>query len=111
MEMCYDGALVMPKNCAIVSEEEMTYVDGGGILYDISIGLLTGLVSAALFESRKAIVAAAVKGAVAAYGWVSSVVSSAAAWAVANPAVALGILAGVTGFVVGVVAAVVGVKC
>ena len=29
MEMCYDGALVMPNNYAIVDEEEMTYVDGG----------------------------------------------------------------------------------
>ncbi len=29
MEMCYDGALVMPNNYAVVSEEEMTYVDGG----------------------------------------------------------------------------------
>lgn len=29
MEMCYDGTLVMPKNYAVVSEEEMTYVDGG----------------------------------------------------------------------------------
>ena len=31
--MCYDGALVMPKNYAVVNEEEMTYVDGG---WDIS---------------------------------------------------------------------------
>ena len=29
MEMYYDGALVMPKNYAVVDEEEMTYVDGG----------------------------------------------------------------------------------
>lgn len=29
MEMCYDGALVMPNNFAVVNEEEMTYVDGG----------------------------------------------------------------------------------
>ena len=29
MEICYDGALVMPKNYAVVDEEEMTYVDGG----------------------------------------------------------------------------------
>lgn len=32
MEMCYDGALVMPKNYAVVTEEEMTYVEGGGTL-------------------------------------------------------------------------------
>lgn len=29
MEMYYDGALVMPKNYAVVDEEEMEYVDGG----------------------------------------------------------------------------------
>lgn len=31
MDMCYDGALVMPSNYAVMSEEEMTYVEGGGI--------------------------------------------------------------------------------
>ncbi len=30
MEMCYDGALVMPSNYAVMDEEEMTYVEGGG---------------------------------------------------------------------------------
>ncbi len=29
MEMCYDGALVMPSNYAVMSEDEMTYVEGG----------------------------------------------------------------------------------
>lgn len=29
MEMCYDGALVMPSNYAVISEEEMNYVEGG----------------------------------------------------------------------------------
>ena len=31
MEMCYDGALVMPSSYAVMDKEEMTYVDGGGI--------------------------------------------------------------------------------
>lgn len=30
MEMRYDGTLVMPSNYAVIEEEEMTYVDGGG---------------------------------------------------------------------------------
>ena len=30
MEMCYDGALVMPSSYAVMNEEEMTYVEGGG---------------------------------------------------------------------------------
>lgn len=29
MELCYDGALIMPDNYAVMSEEEMTYVEGG----------------------------------------------------------------------------------
>lgn len=31
MEMCYDGALVMPSNYAVMSEDEMTYVEGGKV--------------------------------------------------------------------------------
>ena len=27
MEMCYDGALVMPSSYAVMDEEEMTYVE------------------------------------------------------------------------------------
>lgn len=29
MEICYDGALVMPSSYAVMDEEEMTYVEGG----------------------------------------------------------------------------------
>ncbi|RKJ67900.1 hypothetical protein [Roseburia sp. 1XD42-69] len=29
MEMCYDGALVMPSSYAVMSEEEMLYLEGG----------------------------------------------------------------------------------
>ena len=28
--MCYEGALVMPSSYAVMNEEEMTYVEGGG---------------------------------------------------------------------------------
>ncbi len=36
MDMCYDGALVMPSNYAVMDEEEMTYVEGGAnISYNI----------------------------------------------------------------------------
>lgn len=53
MEMCYDGALVMPSSFAVMDEEEMTYVEGGKKKYrlsvtpfvmaiDISIALLGG---------------------------------------------------------------------
>ena len=29
MEMCYEGALIMPSSYAVMSEDEMTYVEGG----------------------------------------------------------------------------------
>ncbi|MDY4078577.1 MAG: hypothetical protein SOY42_07325 [Clostridium sp.] len=29
MEMCYDGALVMPSNCVKINQEEMMYLEGG----------------------------------------------------------------------------------
>lgn len=32
MKMCYDGALVMPSSYAVMNEEEMTYVEGGGTI-------------------------------------------------------------------------------
>ena len=31
MEMCYDGALVMPSSYAVMGEEEMTYIQGGWV--------------------------------------------------------------------------------
>lgn len=34
MEMCYSGALAMPKNYAVVSEDEMTYLEGGASYYN-----------------------------------------------------------------------------
>lgn len=36
MEMCYDGALVMPSSYAIMNEEEMTYIEGGGTTFSLS---------------------------------------------------------------------------
>lgn len=32
MDMCYNGALVMPSSYAVMDEEEMTYTDGGTFL-------------------------------------------------------------------------------
>lgn len=28
MDMCYDGALVLPSSYAVMKEEEMTYLEG-----------------------------------------------------------------------------------
>lgn len=40
MDMCYDGALVMPSSYAVMDEEEMTYVEGGGVpRWSVAMGL------------------------------------------------------------------------
>ena len=50
MEMCYDGALVMPKNYSVVNEEEMTYVEGGFAIskavfkYTVTAAVIAGCV-------------------------------------------------------------------
>ena len=33
MEMCNNGALIMPSSYAVMNEEEMTYVEGGKSIY------------------------------------------------------------------------------
>ncbi|MBP3729216.1 MAG: hypothetical protein J6H18_02990 [Lachnospiraceae bacterium] len=56
MEMCYDGALVMPQNFALVTDDEKEYIDGGGWLYDLAMGILGGLVANILWEYKAEIV-------------------------------------------------------
>lgn len=54
--MCYDGALVMPQNFALVTDDEKEYIDGGGWLYDLAMGILGGLVANILWEYKAEIV-------------------------------------------------------
>ena len=73
MDMTYEDALVMPNNCAMMDEEEMTYVEGGGTLYVTftksticnAIGVLGGVVTkaavTALLESAAIGVATAIE--------------------------------------------------
>lgn len=51
MEMCYDGALVMPNNYAVVNEEEMTYVDGGVFISHQSIVDFVSVIAANPYET------------------------------------------------------------
>lgn len=44
MEMCYDGALVMPSSYAVMNEDEMTYVEGG-ITWDQAKKIGTGILA------------------------------------------------------------------
>lgn len=36
MDMCYDGALVMPSSYAVMDEEEMMYLEGGSVITSYS---------------------------------------------------------------------------
>lgn len=80
MEMCYEGTLVMPSNYSDLDEEEMMYVDGGGITcsklanrINIAVsalllvaGIGSGAASVAWFtkNSVKGLVVASLKGAI-----------------------------------------------
>jgi len=68
MEMCYDGALVMPSSYAVMNEEEMTYVAGGGWYFNntyrgtdawYKIAEFVGITIASIFAMKASIVAAA----------------------------------------------------
>lgn len=36
MDMCYDGTLVMPSSYAMMEEDEMSYVEGGGAAQSVA---------------------------------------------------------------------------
>ena len=50
MEMCYDGALVMPSSYAVMNEEEMTYVEGGVRFAYISNRAIKSVIYACIFD-------------------------------------------------------------
>lgn len=83
MEMCYDGALVMPNNYAVVDEEEMTYVEGGGWSSYTgleAIGIISAMCGAAVGTGALAGKAAAFTGALAAssnpVGWIGALIGA-----------------------------------
>ncbi|MCI5919284.1 MAG: hypothetical protein MRZ75_08195 [Roseburia sp.] len=87
MDMCYEGALVMPSNYAVMDEEEMTYVEGGKV-YKIQLSARqcgdiaaagAGAAAAAQFLNFipeagmiLAVSIAAVAGTYSAYFWLAS---------------------------------------
>ena len=51
MEMCYDGALVMPSKFVVVDKEEMTYVEGGKVVTSTGTAKYLKNLSASLMAS------------------------------------------------------------
>ena len=77
LEMCYNGTLVMPINYAVVNDNEMEYVDGGGIYISNSkLHTMTALFMCA-YQVNATLVAA---GMTAVATTVSRVVSKITKW-------------------------------
>lgn len=93
MEMCYDGALVLPSSYVVMNEEEMTYTEGGEKFYDAVVWCLTqavaGIIGGASYAAvcwaigKRAVIKNAVLAAVSSIPW--------------SRVAAVGILAGVVG--------------
>lgn len=47
MEMCYDGALVMPSSYAVMDEDEMMYLEGG-----VTVTTVCAVITAAIAGAR-----------------------------------------------------------
>lgn len=45
MEMCYDGTLVMPSSYAMMNEDEMSYVEGGGLTWEQVKSVALGIIA------------------------------------------------------------------
>ncbi len=82
MEMCYDGALVMPSSYAVMDSEEMTYVEGGAkgrtrnredrICVASYIAAAAVALGRLTFKAFKALAATAATGVLAFFGCISS---------------------------------------
>ena len=55
MELCYDGALVLPSSYAVMAEEEMSYVEGGA-LSKVDKALIIGICAASAITLTVALV-------------------------------------------------------
>ena len=90
MDMCYDGALVLPSSYAVMNEEEMTYMEGG-----ISVSKYS---SGKLFDTYRVHFTAAECSKIAlAYGVISGVASIIGALTGPIGAIAGGVTAGACG--------------
>ncbi|WP_303863705.1 hypothetical protein [Alkalibaculum bacchi] len=97
MEMCYDGALVMPSKFVVIDKEEMMYLDGGKVttstyrtnsgyrmLYGVAVALganaaYGGYLSASMVATGIGVPLAVLTGATAAWqGWYAGKVIDAA---------------------------------
>ena len=89
MEMCYDGALVMPSNCVVMNSEEMEYVDGGWGMKEAKAAVLAALAGAIGFITKKAVSATMVKVVIGLCGSaIIATVDAAIITAFINPALA-----------------------
>lgn len=108
MVMTYDGALVMPSSYAVMEQEEMTYVEGGGTvrvtvkkstiqnLISVISGAVTGTAVALALDSLGIKIAAAIE-----LGTAGTATLAVGAFLVAWNGWAVGIASSIAGSVVG----------
>ncbi len=58
MELCYDGALVMPSSYMVMDEDEMSYTEGGEAKYLSKQQCINGLISVGINSPQAAIAGA-----------------------------------------------------
>lgn len=102
MELCYDGALVMPSSFVMMDEEEMTYVEGGAkkLIKTISAAQCSRLAAAACIIGGLVTAVAGLATVVSAVASVMScgTLSAVTAICAGITAVAGGITASVSGY-------------
>lgn len=97
MDMCYDGTLVMPSSYAVMDEEEMSYVEGGG-WQDLALDLLWSLCKNVIWSISKKAVLAAWAASATIRGGVATAIAS-LPW---SRIAAISILTGVVGITVAI---------
>lgn len=102
MELCYDGALVMPKNFVAVNDNEMEYVTGGWSWNTLGKSLKN-------LYNRWSFASAALRGSGLTLGTIAKVMAGTATYLYAKIATTLGAIAAanwVVGIVIGITASV-----
>jgi hypothetical protein len=77
-KMTYDGALVMPRNCVRMTEDEMTYVEGGfsNVVKDVIVAVLAAGIAAFVGKAiGYSVLATKITALAAEFGWAINLIA------------------------------------
>lgn len=78
MEMCYDGALVMPSSYAVMDSDEMTYVEGGKFSWSSARTIVYTAIGYVLGKFISGVTTAVLKSVInVCAGWITSAIDTA----------------------------------